>query len=117
MASGQFSSMPVQDPSSSLSLEQLTQFRSTMEQLLRCQDSQQLDLVKRVVGNDLLQQVQSKLVQQPHFSHFDGNDSDSGLGLQQQQQQQQQQPEQYIEFEEQQQQQQQHQTLNDNNHQ
>jgi hypothetical protein len=114
MASGQFSSMPVQDPSSSLSLEQLTQFRSTMEQLLRCQDSQQLDLVKRVVGNDLLHQVQSKLVQQPHFSHFDGNDSDSGLGLQQQQQQQQ--PEQYFEFEEQQQQQQ-HQTLNDNNHQ
>jgi len=117
MASGQFSSMPVQDPSSSLSLEQLTQFRSTMEQLLRCQDSQQLDLVKRVVGNDLLQQVQSKLVQQPHFSHFDGNDSDSGLGLQQQQHQQpsqQQQTEQYFEFEEQQQQ---HQTLNDNNHQ
>jgi hypothetical protein len=114
MASGQFSSMPVQDPSSSLSLEQLTQFRSTMEQLLRCQDSQQLDLVKRVVGNDLLQQVQSKLVEQPHFSHFDGNDSDSGLGLQQQQNQQQP-PEQYFEFEEQQQQQ--HQTLNDNNHQ
>ena len=44
-----------------------------MEQLLRCNDTQQLDMVKRVVGNDLFQQVQSKLEQQQrqqqHLQH------------------------------------------------
>ena len=49
---------------SSLSVEQLSQFKATMEQLVRCNDTQQLDMVKRVVGHDLFQQVQSKLEQQ-----------------------------------------------------
>ena len=53
---------------------------------------QQLDMVKRVVGSDLLQQVQTKLVHQD-FSHLDGSHHslDPNLGLLHQQQQQQQQ--------------------------
>ena len=53
---------------------------------------QQLDMVKRVVGSDLLQQVQTKLVHQD-FSQLDVSQHslDPNLGLLHQQQQQQQQ--------------------------
>lgn len=64
----------------------------------------QLDIVKRVVGSDLLQQVQTKLVHQD-FSQFGGShhsvDPNHGLLQQQQQQHQhlQQQQQQYFQYE------------------